>query len=57
MSPGERELLERIPNYSEVTKTQVTQATQLMLENVRNLDDGSFSAREVLNMFLDCIDA
>ena len=28
-----------------------------MLENVRNLDDGSFNVREIMNMFLDCVDA
>ena len=57
ISPEERELLERVPNYSQASKTQVIQATQLMLENARNLDDGSFSVREIMNMFLDCVDA
>ena len=56
-SPEERELLNRVPNNSQVSKTQVIQATQLMLENARNLDDGSFSVREIMNMFLDCVDA
>ena len=57
VTPEERELLNRVPNNHQITRAQIVEANRLMQDNTSRIEEGSFNVQDIVNMYIDCVDA